>query len=71
VVKRFNKKVDESKITPTASFSADLGLDSLDAVELVMDLEDEFSIEISDADADSVRSVKDAIDLIARTEKAK
>ncbi|CAA6654113.1 unnamed protein product [Spirodela intermedia] len=51
VVKNF-QKVDPAKVTPNAHFSDDLGLDSLDAVEVVMALEEEFGFEIPDSDAD-------------------
>ncbi|KAG2023398.1 hypothetical protein CC2G_001057 [Coprinopsis cinerea AmutBmut pab1-1] len=64
------EKVDPSKITPTASFSKDLGLDSLDAVEVVMAVEEEFSIEIPDAEADEIQTVAQAIDYIAKTPEA-
>ena len=70
VVKKF-EKVDASKVTPTAVFAADLGLDSLDAVELVMALEDEFELEINDADADRIQSTQDAINFIAQQKQAK
>ena len=45
------------QVTPTSSFTTDLGLDSLDAVEVVMALEEEFALEIEDADAESVSSL--------------
>ena len=53
--------VDEGQVTETASFMDDLGADSLDTVELVMALEEEFDIEISDEDAEKIQTVKDAI----------
>ncbi|MCW8858990.1 MAG: acyl carrier protein [Deltaproteobacteria bacterium] len=56
--------VDEEQVTETASFMDDLGADSLDTVELVMALEEEFDIEISDEDAEKIQTVKDAIDYI-------
>ncbi|KAH6917302.1 acyl carrier protein-like protein [Coprinopsis sp. MPI-PUGE-AT-0042] len=65
-----NEKVDPSKLTATASFSKDLGLDSLDAVEVVMAVEEEFSIEIPDAEADEIQTVAQAIDYIAKTPDA-
>jgi NADH dehydrogenase (ubiquinone) 1 alpha/beta subcomplex 1 len=58
-------KVDVNKLTPDARFTDDLGLDSLDAVEVVMAIEEEFSIEIPDKDADEIRSTNDAINYIA------
>ncbi len=56
--------VDESQITPEASFKDDLGADSLDVVELVMELEDEFDMEISDDDAEKITTVGDAVNYI-------
>ncbi len=56
--------VDEEKITPEASFKEDLGADSLDIVELVMELEDEFEMEISDEDAEKINTVGDAVNYI-------
>lgn len=64
VVKNF-QKVDPSKVTPTASFAKDLGLDSLDAVEVVMAFEEEFALEIPDGEADKLSSCEDAINYIA------
>lgn len=57
--------VDEAQVTGEASFMDDLGADSLDTVELVMALEEEFDIEISDEDAEKIATVQDAIDYIA------
>ncbi|BCG46348.1 Acyl carrier protein [Citrifermentans bremense] len=56
--------VDEAQVTNESSFMDDLGADSLDTVELVMALEEEFEIEISDEDAEKIQSVQDAIDYI-------
>ncbi|KAI5283504.1 hypothetical protein KEM54_002082 [Ascosphaera aggregata] len=56
VLKNFDKVVDASKISETSHFTKDLGLDSLDTVEVVMAIEEEFSIEIPDKDADSIHS---------------
>lgn len=56
--------VEENKVTRNASFVDDLNADSLDLVEMVMSLEEEFKIEISDEDAERIRSVGDAIDFI-------
>ena len=56
--------VEEDLVTPEASFVDDLGADSLDTVELVMALEEEFDIEISDEDAEKIQTVQDAIDYI-------
>ena len=70
VVKNFDK-VDEGKVTETSKFGDDLGLDSLDAVEVVMAIEDEFAIEIPDAEADKILSVEDAVKYIAAHPQAK
>jgi acyl carrier protein len=56
--------VDENEVTPEASFVEDLGADSLDVVELIMALEEEFNIEIPDTDAEGIRTVQDAVDYI-------
>lgn len=56
--------VDEDEVKPEASFVDDLGADSLDVVELVMALEEEFGMEISDEDAEKLTTVKDAIGYI-------
>jgi len=56
--------VDDAQVTPEASFMDDLGADSLDTVELVMALEEEFDIEISDEDAEKILTVQNAISYI-------
>lgn len=56
--------VEESEVTPEASFKDDLGADSLDVVELVMELEDEFGLEISDEDAEKITTVQDVVTYI-------
>ena len=56
--------VDEGEVKLEASFRDDLGADSLDVVELVMELEDEFDMEISDEDAEKIATVGDAISYI-------
>ena len=56
--------VDESQVVETASFTTDLGADSLDTVELVMAFEEEFGIEIPDEEAEKIQTVKDAVDYI-------
>jgi len=56
--------VEESQVTERAKFVEDLGADSLDTVELVMALEEEFSLEIPDEDAEKIASVGDAISYI-------
>ncbi|PLT34242.1 acyl carrier protein [Bacillus sp. V5-8f] len=59
--------VEESEVKPEASFKEDLGADSLDVVELVMELEDEFGMEISDDDAEKIVTVGDAVNYIQST----
>ena len=58
--------VEEDLVTPEASFVDDLGADSLDTVELVMALEEEFGIEIPDEDAEKITRVKEAVDYIEK-----
>jgi acyl carrier protein len=53
--------VDDEEVTPEASFVDDLGADSLDTVELIMALEEEFDIEIPDEEAEKIATVSDAI----------
>jgi acyl carrier protein len=61
--------VDEAEVTPEAKFIDDLGADSLDTVELVMALEEEFGIEIPDEDAEKIATVRDAINYIQEHKK--
>ena len=56
--------VDVAEVKPEATFANDLGADSLDTVELVMALEEEFDIEIPDESAESIASVQDAVNFI-------
>jgi len=56
--------VDEEDVVPEASFIEDLNADSLDLVELIMTLEEEFNIKISDEDAEKIQTVQDAIDYL-------
>ena len=56
--------VDENQVVASASFIEDLGADSLDTVELVMALEEEFDVEIPDEEAEKISKVQDAIDYI-------
>ncbi len=56
--------VDEEEVTSQASFVEDLNADSLDLVELIMSLEEEFSMEISDEDAERIQKVSDAVEYI-------
>ncbi|EAS32973.3 acyl carrier protein [Coccidioides immitis RS] len=64
LLKNFDKVTDASKITPTSHFTNDLGLDSLDTVEVVMAIEEEFSIEIPDKEADAIHSIDQAVQYI-------
>ncbi len=56
--------VDMSEVTPQSQFVQDLGADSLDTVELVMALEEEFDIEIPDEDAEKIKTVNEAVEYI-------
>ncbi len=56
--------VDISEVVPEASFVDDLGADSLDLVELIMSMEEEFDTDISDEDAEKIQTVKDAINFV-------
>ena len=56
--------VGEDEIKPAASFIEDLGADSLDIVELVMAMEEEFEVEIPDEEAENIKTVQDAVDYI-------
>ncbi|HEU4383226.1 MAG TPA: acyl carrier protein [Anaeromyxobacteraceae bacterium] len=56
--------VSEEEIKPTSSFIEDLGADSLDIVELVMAMEEEFEVEIPDEEAENIKTVQDAINYI-------
>ena len=58
--------VDEEEVVNEASFADDLGADSLDLVELIMALEEEFGKEISDEDAEAIKTVQGAIDYITK-----
>ncbi len=61
--------VEESEVTTEASFTNDLGADSLDTVELIMEFEKEFSIQIPDEDAEKIATVGDAISYIEEKKK--
>lgn len=62
IIERFG--VDEQKITRELTFQEDLGADSLDVVELIMELEDVFGVQISDEDAEKIKTIGDAVDYI-------
>ncbi len=62
--------VDDAQVTDNASFVEDLGADSLDTVELVMALEEKFGLEISDDDAEKLKTVKDAVEYISKKKEA-
>mmetsp|Transcript_17054 Transcript_17054/g.39961 ORF Transcript_17054/g.39961 Transcript_17054/m.39961 type:complete len:137 (+) Transcript_17054:82-492(+) len=70
VVSNF-EKVDNAKVSKEAKFKEDLDLDSLDAVEIVMAIEEEFCIEIPDAESDKILSVADAVEYITSHPQAK
>jgi acyl carrier protein len=56
--------VGEEEVTPEASFIEDLGADSLDIVELVMAMEEEFEVEIPDEEAENIKTVQDAVNYV-------
>mmetsp|Transcript_38451 Transcript_38451/g.87689 ORF Transcript_38451/g.87689 Transcript_38451/m.87689 type:complete len:132 (-) Transcript_38451:107-502(-) len=70
VVKNF-QNVDPAKVTATSHFMNDLGLDSLDTVEMVMAFEDEFAIEIPDAEAEKIQTVAQAVEYLSAHPQAK
>ena len=61
--------VEENEVTPTASFVDDLGADSLDRVELIMAFEEAFELEIPDTEAETIKTVQDAVDYIEKNSK--
>ncbi len=62
--------VDKEKVTPETSFVNDLGADSLDTVELVMELEEEFEIDIPDDAAEKIQTVGEAVEFIEKSESS-
>ena len=62
--------VDESDVTPDASFREDLEADSLDLVELIMELEEQFGMEIPDDDAEKITTVEEAVDYVMEHQPA-
>jgi acyl carrier protein len=63
--------VSKEQVTRTTSFIEDIGADSLDIVELVMELEEEFDVQIPDTDAEKIKTVGEAIDYIEKKQKEK
>lgn len=61
--------VDENEVTPTAEFTKDLGADSLDTVELIMEFEKEFDLKIPDEEAEKITTVGDAISYVENAKK--
>jgi acyl carrier protein len=59
----------ENEVTPDSQFIEDLGADSLDLVELIMSMEDEFGVEIADEDAEKILKVSDAVDYVIKNSK--
>ncbi|HSY47561.1 MAG TPA: acyl carrier protein [Thermoanaerobaculia bacterium] len=62
--------VDADEVNPDASFVEDLGADSLDTVELIMAFEEEFKVDITDEDAEKIKTVQNAVDYLANHPKA-
>jgi acyl carrier protein len=62
--------VDESDVTPDASFREDLEADSLDLVELIMELEEQFGMEIPDDEAEKITTVEEAVDYVVEHQPA-
>lgn len=61
--------IDPAKITPEAEIIKDLGADSLDVVELMMTLEDEYGITLPEAEVEGIKTVQDVVDMMAKLEK--
>jgi acyl carrier protein len=66
VIEQLN--VEEDQVKPEASFQQDLGADSLDTVELVMALEEEFNCEIPDEEAEKITTIQDAVNYVERNQ---
>jgi len=66
IVARTMCRVDSTKVVPSASISDDLGADSLEKIEAIMALEDEFGLEIPDSDVENISTVQDAIDYVVQ-----
>ena len=64
-----NFEVDKEKITDETNFTSDLDADSIDLVEFILQLEDEFGAEISDEDAEKIKTVGDAVNYVADHQK--
>jgi len=62
-------RVNEDEVTPGALIGEDLGADSLDAIELVMELDESFSLDITDEDAEKLKTVQDVVDMVERKVK--
>jgi acyl carrier protein len=62
--------VDETDVTPDASFREDLEADSLDLVELIMELEEQFGMEIPDEEAEKITTVEEAVDYVQEHQTA-
>ncbi|CAO3597309.1 unnamed protein product [Absidia cylindrospora] len=69
ILKGFDK-IDQSKVALDANFVTDLGLDSLDTVEVVMAIEEDFSVEIPDKEADDIKTPRQAVDYISQRSDA-
>ncbi|SAM08566.1 hypothetical protein [Absidia glauca] len=69
ILKGFDK-VDQSKVALDANFVTDLGLDSLDTVEVVMAIEEDFSVEIPDKEADDIKTARQAVEYISHRSDA-
>eukprot|EP00696_Hemimastix_kukwesjijk_P015622 gnl/Hemi2/3845_TR1349_c0_g1_i1.p1 gnl/Hemi2/3845_TR1349_c0_g1~~gnl/Hemi2/3845_TR1349_c0_g1_i1.p1 ORF type:complete len:146 (+),score=55.58 gnl/Hemi2/3845_TR1349_c0_g1_i1:56-439(+) len=71
VVRNFPKVVNKEKVALSSDFVTDLGLDSLDAVELVMAIEEEFAFDIADEEVEKIRTAQDAVQIVINSAEAK